>query len=165
MMTLEELLKRGSKYPIADLKSFEEYIMASEKGLAISDELFECYEGIEDDINVIKRLPHVRVITKDKKTDILFPKNIKEDEVEKEAFELDSTIRNELKEEWDAIANLQPHQRIQELKENGITPTEEYIQEFKVSGNDKNKKGRRGKPVKKVNNHLDIDFLLNFTEE
>ena len=160
------IIKKRKKYPIADLRSFEEYIMNWEKGLVVSEELYEQYEGIENDINnVIKNQPQVRVIPKDKKTDVLFPKNINEDEVEKEENELDPTVKDELKGIWGDIADAPPNIRIEELKNNNIEPTEEYIQEFTVTEKDKEKKGRRGKPVKKVNDHLDIDFLLNFTEE
>mmetsp|Transcript_29488 Transcript_29488/g.26067 ORF Transcript_29488/g.26067 Transcript_29488/m.26067 type:complete len:128 (+) Transcript_29488:2-385(+) len=60
------IIKKRKKYPIADLKSFEEYIMSTETGLVVTDELFEQYEGIEDDIHVVKTLPNVRVIQRDK---------------------------------------------------------------------------------------------------
>ena len=65
--------------------------------------------------------------------------------------------------EWEAIDRVQPFNRIQELKDNNIEPTEEYIHEYQVSADGKNKKtGKRGKPVRKINDHLDIDFFLNF---
>lgn len=96
---------------------------------------------------------------------VLYPKNF-EDEVEKELEAIDDDIRQIMVGEWDKIDNLQSFQRIQELNANNITPSEEYIQEFKYFDDPNNKKrtGRRGKPIKRQNNHLDIDFMLDMNE-
>lgn len=103
------------------------------------------------------------MVAKDKKTDVLFPKNL-EDEVEKEGMELDEGIRKELVKDWNDITRVPPFERIKELKDNKIEPSEEYIHEFRVvEGDPRNRKsGRRGKPVKMVNQHLGIDFMLDF---
>jgi hypothetical protein len=52
---------------------------------------------------------------------------------------------------------------VQELRDNNIEPTDEYVHEFRVADADgKNRRtGKRGKPVKKCNMHLDIDFMIN----
>lgn len=103
------------------------------------------------------------MVAKDKKTDVLFPKNL-DDEVEKEVLDLDEDILKEMRKDWEEIPRVPPFERIKELKDNKIEPSEEYIHEFRVvEGDPKNKKtGRRGKPIKMVNQHLGIDFMLDF---
>ena len=53
MMTSGGSLNKRKKYPIADLRSLEEYIMSNEAGLVVDEDLKEWYEGIEEHIEGI----------------------------------------------------------------------------------------------------------------
>jgi hypothetical protein len=97
-MRTNGLSKNVNKYPIADLKSLEEYIVSCDKGLVVDENLLDCYKGIEEDLEVVKRFEHIRVI-KDKKIFILFYRNL-EDDVEKELQELDPEVREDMISEW-----------------------------------------------------------------
>ena len=104
-----------------------------------------------------------------------------EDEIEKDVYEIDQEIRTELFNEWEKINDSNPNERLQFLKDyhakmitesgnNSITanfmkPSDEYIHEFKYVESDAKKKGKRGKAVKKLNEHIDIDFMLNFADD
>ena len=104
-----------------------------------------------------------------------------EDEVEKECFDIDSEIKNELVTEWEKIDDGTVNERLQVLKDNHeemltetgrnndtanfMKPSEEYVHEFKYIESDAKKKSKRGKAVRKLNEHIDIDFMLNFTDD
>ena len=69
---VKRTINKKLKYPILDIKSLLEYIRTCETGLVIDKDLIECYEGIEEDLEVVKNMKDIRVLNKDKKTKVIF---------------------------------------------------------------------------------------------
>ena len=69
---VKRTINKKLKYPILDIKSLLEYIRTCETGLVIDKDLIECYEGIEQDLEVVKNMKDIRILNKDKKTKVIF---------------------------------------------------------------------------------------------
>ena len=69
---VKRTINKKLKYPILDIKSLLEYIRTCETGLVIDKDLIECYEGIEEDLEVVKNMKDIRILNKDKKTKVIF---------------------------------------------------------------------------------------------
>ena len=69
---VKRTINKKLKYPILDIKSLLEYIRTCETGLIIDKDLIECYEGIEEDLEVVKNMKDIRILNKDKKTKVIF---------------------------------------------------------------------------------------------
>lgn len=67
-----------SLYPIFDRVSLIETLMKSPQGIPENQDLFDCYKGIEKDIQHLKEANNLRIIynpDKDKRFNVLFYKN------------------------------------------------------------------------------------------
>ena len=104
-----------NKYTIIDRASFHEYIKKSPQGLPHNQDLFDCYKGIEKDIEELKLQERLRIIKNDeKKHDVLFYRN-PDDPVERYAKE--TALEPFMKELWNSIPMSDAEKRAEALDE------------------------------------------------
>jgi hypothetical protein len=90
-----------NKYTITDRASFHEYLKKSPQGLPNNQDLWDCYKGIEKDIEELKKQERVRVIRNDeKKHDVMFYRN-PDDPVER--YSKETTMEQFMKVLWAEI--------------------------------------------------------------
>lgn len=90
-----------NKYEIKDKGELLDHMRRTPEGLPNNQDLWDCYKGVEKDVDELKRLSKVRIVrNEEKKVDVMFYRN-PEDPVEQYAKTL--TMQTWVKDLWKTV--------------------------------------------------------------
>ena len=102
-----------NKYTLNDRATFHDYLKKSPQGLPNNQDLWDCYKGIEKDIDELKKQERIREIyNEEKKYYVMFYRN-PDDPVERYAKE--TRMEQFMKDLWGGVISRSPQERAEAM--------------------------------------------------